>query len=158
MQDEVKPAPPQGPVKPTINGVVDSYFEWLGAGIYQVDQRQGSMHGKRSPVREVRYGVGDSRIFLRVDFEEEGSRLEGLEILAESPEQRMKIRLKGGSAAIIEGAGEAAFRDVAEIALPAQPDRANQVRLSFWQDGLPIQSVPSQGFLDIPAIETTGRA
>ncbi len=151
VPDAVKPAPPQGPVTPTINGVIDSYFEWLGAGIYRVDQRQGSMHGKRSPVREVRYGASDGRIFLRVDFDEESGSLEGMEILAESPEQRMKVRLKGGVAAVVEGAGEAAFRDIAEIALPAQPGRANQVRLSFWQDGLPVQSVPAQGFLEIPA-------
>src|SRR4051812_25124048 len=38
---------PEGPVFPRINGLVDSYFEWMGAGIYRVDQRSGSMHGKR---------------------------------------------------------------------------------------------------------------
>jgi acetylornithine deacetylase/succinyl-diaminopimelate desuccinylase-like protein len=103
-------------------------------------------------VREVRYGASDGRIFLRVDFDEESGSLEGMEILAESPEQRMKVRLRGGAATVVEGAGEAAFRDIAELALPTQPGQANQVRLSFWQDGLPVQSVPAQGFLEIPAV------
>jgi alpha-amylase/alpha-mannosidase (GH57 family) len=154
VQDEVKPVPPQGPISPTINGIVDSYFEWLGAGVYQVDSRQGSMHGKRAPVKEIHYGAGGSRIYLRVEFDEDVALLEGMEILAESPEQHVKVRLKGGVASVVEGTGEAAYRDIAEIALPAEPNHAQQIRLSFWQDGLPVQSVPPQGYLDIPADDT----
>jgi hypothetical protein len=64
------------------------------------------------------------------------------------------VRLKGGVASVVEGTGEAAYRDIAEIALPAEPNHAQQIRLSFWQDGLPVQSVPPQGYLDIPAVDT----
>src|SRR5258708_34726693 len=75
--------PPLGPISPNINGVVDSYFEWLGAGLYRVDQRSGAMHGKRALLREVRYGADESRVFLRIDFAEEPGGIEGLEIQAE---------------------------------------------------------------------------
>jgi alpha-amylase/alpha-mannosidase (GH57 family) len=146
--------PPLGPISPKINGVVDSYFEWLGAGVYRVDQRSGSMHGKRALVREVRYGVNDTRLFLRIDFAEDAANIEGLEIHAETPgtngqpERKVKILIKSG-AAVAEGAGgEAAFKDVMEISFPSVEDPA-RVRLSFWQDGLPIEAIPPQDYLQI---------
>ncbi len=83
MNREETITPPQGPVSPTINGVVDSYFEWLCAGVYKVDQRSCSMHGKRALVREVHYGANESNVFLRIDFVQDAEKLEGLEIHAE---------------------------------------------------------------------------
>src|SRR5438045_2236467 len=47
---------PCGPIRPVIDGEVTSYFEWLGAGIYHVDERSGSMHGRRFLVKEVMFG------------------------------------------------------------------------------------------------------
>src|SRR5260370_15535942 len=45
--------PPTGAVHPTIDGEVTSYFEWLSAGEYHVDERSGSMHGKKVLVNEA---------------------------------------------------------------------------------------------------------
>jgi alpha-amylase/alpha-mannosidase (GH57 family) len=146
--------PPLGPISPKINGVVDSYFEWLGAGVYRVDQRSGSMHGKRELVREVRYGANDSHLFLRIDFAEDAASLEGLEIHAEtpgktgSPEQKLKIVVKSGAALAEGDGGAAAFKDVMEISIPSV-DVPARVRLSFWQDGLPIEAIPPQDYLQI---------
>ena len=33
--------PPSGPISPRIDGEVSSYFEWMGAGLYRVDDRSG---------------------------------------------------------------------------------------------------------------------
>ena len=44
---------PSGPITPVIDGEVTSYFEWIGAGEYRVDERSGSMHGKKFVIREV---------------------------------------------------------------------------------------------------------
>jgi hypothetical protein len=144
---------PEGPISPKINGLVDSYFEWLGAGVYKVDQRSGSMHGKRALVREVRYGASDSRLYLRIDFAEEAANLEGLEVHAEvpgtngEPERKLKIKIAAGAAAV-EGTGAAAFDEVMEIALVSQ-EEAGRVRLSFWQDGVPVLAIPPQDYLRI---------
>jgi alpha-amylase/alpha-mannosidase (GH57 family) len=145
---------PDGPVSPRINGTVDSYFEWMGAGVYRVDQRSGSMHGKRVLVKEVHYGASDHRVYLRVDFAEDAEKLEGLEVHAEvpgrdrQPERKLKISVKG-SRAVVEGtAGAAAFDEVMEIALQVESD-PTEVRLSFWQDGLPVQAIPPQDYLRI---------
>jgi alpha-amylase/alpha-mannosidase (GH57 family) len=144
---------PEGPISPKINGLVDSYFEWMGAGVYKIDQRSGSMHGKRALVREVRYGASDARLYLRIDFAEEAANLEGLEVHAEmpgangEPERKLKIRIAAGAAAV-DGTGAAAFDEVMEIALIAQ-DETGKVRLSFWQDGLPILAIPPHDYLRI---------
>ena len=54
------------PCTPTIDGEVTSYFEWLGAGKYRVDERSGSMHGKKFLVREVQFGSdGESSVPAR---------------------------------------------------------------------------------------------
>ena len=45
--------PPTGPVKATVDGQVTSYFEWLGSGVYRVNQRTGAMHGQRFFVHEL---------------------------------------------------------------------------------------------------------
>ena len=151
---EEESTPPLGPISPEINGLVDSYFEWLGAGVYRVDQRSGSMHGKRALVKEVHYGANDSHLFLRIDFAEDAAGLEGLEIHAETPgangapEHKLTVGIKSG-AAVAEGpAGKAAFKDVMEISLPSMEDTA-RVRLSFWQDGLPVEAIPPQDYLQI---------
>ena len=148
--------PPAGPISPTINGVIDSYFEWLGAGVYRVDQRSGSMHGKRTLVKEVHYGRNDAAVFLRVDFTEDPTGIEDLEVHAEmpdsngKPERKLKVTLRPGGVLVEGKEGEAAFREVMEISLPAT-GVMSKVRLSFWQDGLPIQAIPPQDYLRIPA-------
>ena len=59
---------PSGAIYPVIDGEVTSYFEWIGAGSYRVDERSGSMHGKKVVVREVYYGSDGRHLFLRIDF------------------------------------------------------------------------------------------
>jgi alpha-amylase/alpha-mannosidase (GH57 family) len=150
--------PPRGLIRPVTNGVVDSYFEWLGAGVYRVDHRSGSMHGKRVLVKEVLYGTDGSNIFLRVDFEEQAASLVDLEIHAEipgaggKPECRLKVKFAPGAALVVEGAGQAAFRNVLEISIPVSGN-PDEVRLSFWQKGLPVEAIPSHDYLHVTEAE-----
>ena len=60
--------------------------------------------------------------------------------------KELSIAIKSGAAVVSAGDGKAAFRDVMEIALPAGP---SALRLSFWQDGLPIDAIPPQDFLRV---------
>ena len=138
---------PLGPIFPTVNGMVDSYFEWLGAGLYKVDQRQGSMHGKRALVKGVHYGTDGESVFLRVDFEEAAAALENLEIQVhsgEAAEHKCVIRIEDGLAVVHGGAAQAAFGDMLEISVPMNGE-GDKVGLSFWQDGLPVEAVPREG-------------
>jgi hypothetical protein len=141
---------PSAKIHPVVDGVVGSYFEWMGAGVYGVDQRDGAMHGKRALLKEVQYGSDGAAIFVRVDFAETAAQLEGLEIQVH-PEsgagQLAVIRIAGGAAVtdhVNDDRTQAAFRDVLEVGVEIR-DGLKGVRLSFWQDGLPIQSVPHGG-------------
>ena len=52
-------------LKPTIDGRVTSYFEWLAAGIYEVPS--GSMHRRQHVIRSIRFGFDAENLFIRID-------------------------------------------------------------------------------------------
>ncbi|MCS7316005.1 MAG: glycoside hydrolase family 57 protein, partial [Bryobacteraceae bacterium] len=63
---------PTGWIRPTIDGLITSYFEWLGAGEYRVDLRQSAMHGRRFLIRQLLYGCDAENLFLRLDLVSDG--------------------------------------------------------------------------------------
>ncbi len=165
-------APPTGPVRPHIDGLVSSYFEWLGAGSYRVDQRSGSMHGKRFVIRELTYGSDGQNLYLRIDFEESaGAALGGADAHftlhpAQDAQRVSFLALHFDNGRLVEresklanpGAAEApvefAFHKVLETrfslaALSVNPGGELRLQLSLWKDGLPVDALPPQGWLDI---------
>jgi alpha-amylase/alpha-mannosidase (GH57 family) len=137
-------------IRPVVDGLVGSYFEWMGSGSYGVDQRSGAMHGKRTLLREVRYGSDGVWVYVRIDFAESGAQLNGLEVQVH-PEtgttQLAIVRLVNGAAVLVRGEANqilAAWQEVLEIGIRIT-NKLKGIRLSFWQDGLPIQSVPQDG-------------
>lgn len=151
---------PTGPISPTIDGEVTSYFEWLGAGLYQVDERSGSMHGKKVLVNEVLFGSDGKRLFVRVDFrpgvQGELAGMEAriaLQSLENTPPHHVTIRFADGSACTGD-ALECAFRNVLETsfelaAIGVKPGRGVRFQLSLWASGLPVDAVPQQGWLEM---------
>jgi alpha-amylase/alpha-mannosidase (GH57 family) len=171
--------PPTGPIRPRIDGEVGSYFEWLGAGIYRVDARSGAMHGKRYLIRELHYGSDGQNLYLRVDFEaHQAEGLSGLEArfsiqagadaaLASSvvarfqegqvtPVQLQFARSRPGES----WAWELAFQKILEarLSLAALGVRAGQslrLQISLWREGLPVDAIPQQGWIEISTAEPT---
>jgi alpha-amylase/alpha-mannosidase (GH57 family) len=168
--------PPTGPIHPAVDGEVTSYFEWLGAGLYRVDERSGSMHGKKFLVREIQYGSDADNLYLRVDFhlgsEQCISEMEArLNIAAGDPVQSSQVTvrfdygrvhvtqlaLSGGAdgAARGEPPVEFAFKHVLEArlslsALGGGGGAPVRFQFSLWQGGLPMDAVPQQGWIEIP--------
>ena len=164
--------PPSGEIHPVIDGEVTSYFEWLGAGLYRVDERGGSMHGKKFLVRELYYGSDGQNFYLRVDFHrgseqtisEMEARLNMAVGQAAAPSQ-VTVRLDHGGAAVTNlklavppdpatPAVEFAFKQVIEarISLAALgSDGSAPVRFQFslWQGGLPMDAVPQQDWIEM---------
>lgn len=156
--------PPTGPVKATIDGEVTSYFEWLGAGIYRVDHRSGAMHGQRFFVQELRFGSDGHNLFLRLDF------VDG----AASPDTEIRLTVEpadhsaqpvtramslSGSEESEQGV-ECAYGRVCEIraSLPAFHVAAGhdlRFQLSLWQNGLPMEALPAQGWIELSTAEPT---
>ena len=168
--------PPSGPIHPVIDGEVTSYFEWLGAGLYRVDERSGAMHGKKFLVREVYYGGDGQNLYLRVDFhrgsEQTISEMEArLNIMAGDPAQssQVTVRFDYGRANVTElklaaapeaatAAVEFAFKNVLETrlslaALGAHGSARVRFQFSLWQGGLPMDAVPQQGWIEMPGMD-----
>lgn len=59
--------PPSNPLDVTLDGLVTTPFEWMGAGRYRPDPRSGAMHGGMPLLREVLYGLRDGALLVRVD-------------------------------------------------------------------------------------------
>jgi len=152
IQEEATQQEPLGSISPKVNGTVDSYFEWLGAGVFRVDARQGSMHGKRTLVKEVHYGADAKAVAVRIDFAETPEALNGLEVRVTVNGQDTQIRLDHGRATTPSTTAKAAFADMLEITVPSATD-INELSLTFWQDGLPIEAIPRHGTL---RVSTTG--
>jgi alpha-amylase/alpha-mannosidase (GH57 family) len=159
---------PSGAIYPVIDGEVTSYFEWMGAGAYRVDERSGSMHGKKFLVRDVFFGSGGTDLCLRVDFHPGYEReLAGMEArltvqtLDGGAPSFLEIGFSGGAARVTSrklatGAGdvECAFGRVLELRIPlsslgVQGGDGLRLQFSIWQGGLPIDAVPQQGWLEM---------
>ncbi|HET9481078.1 MAG TPA: glycoside hydrolase family 57 protein, partial [Candidatus Polarisedimenticolia bacterium] len=61
--------PPSGPVRPTLDGAVTDYFEWLAAGTCEAASGEGTMHYASGLIRRVLFGVAGGSLFVRVDPE-----------------------------------------------------------------------------------------
>jgi hypothetical protein len=82
---------PVGLVAPTIDGEVNSYFEWLDAGLFEVKDTAGAMHrSDRGPslVTGVRFGFDLKHLYVRIDFSRPA-----VDIVAEGHEVSLKFML-----------------------------------------------------------------
>lgn len=141
---------PLCPIHPVIDGEITSYFEWMGAGSYRVDRRTGSMHGHRFLVKELLYGADSESLYLRIDFLE-GENLDGMEVRVHIDAHSIRIGFREANAELLEGAEigvKAAYNKTLEISAPFVTERAS-VEVSVWQDGLPMDSLPQEGALEI---------
>jgi hypothetical protein len=156
---------PTGLIHPAIDGEVTTYFEWLGAGLYRADPRSGAMHGRQFPVREVHYGTDGLSVYLRLDFDTR------IDALAGGAELRVRFLVGGGTEPVTvavkieNGAAtstpkevKAALAQLLEIEVPfrvigVEAGVALQFSISLWQGGLPLGTLPHEGWLHLPTAE-----
>jgi len=151
---------PSGAIRPVIDGEVTSYFEWIGAGSYQVDERSGSMHGKKFLIREVMFGSDGSSLFLRLDFhpghEQELPGMEAritVQAIADGAPRSIALRMTA-SGVQAEPPVECGYGRILEARIPFEavgvPPRGGlRFQFSLWQDGLPLDAIPQQGWLEM---------
>jgi hypothetical protein len=164
---------PSGGISPLIDGEVTSYFEWMGAGVYRVDERSGSMHGKKVVVQEVQFGSDGVNFYLRVDFRAGYlPELSGMEARLKAQsldgefDSYIAIAFSAGGARPTEmrlaalpeaesaDAVECALGRVLEVQLSLKAmgiAAGNGLRFQFslWHSALPIDAVPNQGWLEM---------
>ena len=159
---------PTGLIRPRIEGEVSSYFEWLGAGVYRPDQRQGAMHGREFVAKELYYGSDGENLFVRVDLDQtRPGVLAGTEIRLALEGAGKDLQLNAMlTSEGVELAGDGVTRDAVQAAYgrtfelsfsletcgfdAGQPFR---MQLSVWRDGLPLDALPAQGWIEfVPAV------
>jgi alpha-amylase/alpha-mannosidase (GH57 family) len=160
--------PPTGFIHPRIDGDVSSYFEWLGAGVYRPDLRQGAMHGKQWLVQQLHYGSDGEAVFARLDLEQtKPGALAGAEV---------RVAMEGGgrnlqidavltsTGAEVQGGAQnrdgitAAYNRTFELSCQFErfgfePDEPFRMQFSIWREGLPLDALPAQGWIEfVPAL------
>ncbi|KAF0216080.1 MAG: glycoside hydrolase family [Geobacteraceae bacterium] len=58
---------PAALITPAINGMVDDYFEWLAAGLYDLTKQSSSMHASESLLQSFFFGFDRKALYLRID-------------------------------------------------------------------------------------------
>jgi hypothetical protein len=170
---EAVSVPPSAMLSPQIDGRVSSYFEWMGAGNYRPLTRATTMHGQPPIVKEVYYGRGTTTFFLRIDFFQ--NQLESIETVS----LRLRIRQEpgrapdeielrffrdagsgeitktlGGERRVGGTLGQAALKKILELAvsldsLGLEYDRLFDFQVSVWQEHLPLEVLPLEGWLTV---------
>ena len=155
---------PSGAITPTIDGEVTSYFEWIGAGIFRVDERSGSMHGKKFLVSEAQFGTDGTNLYLRADFHPAYlQELNGMEARLTMQAfdgwktHHVALAFTDGAAHVdkseVEGVA-CAFNRILEVRVPLAPlgvvsGAGLRFQFSLWQAGLPMDALPPDGWLEL---------
>lgn len=161
LQLEVKAnhQPPRGPIRPKVDGEVSSYFEWMGAGTYAIDQRQGAMHGQKFLIEELHYGSDGAWLFLRIDFVKGCEEtLRGAELRLQFGEVSVTVPLRtayeGGQhdGTIVTAAHGKIFE--MQVAMRGIGGHAGlKFQASIWKGGLPLDALPQQGVIELQSHE-----
>ena len=162
--------PPSEMVKIKVDGRESSYFEWLGSGLFSPERRSGAMHGRVFHLRELHYGFEEDRFCLRLDpFPDALTELGKIEFritiqaadevlivakldrgkLVEFSIEQARICLLGPAQAV-----EVAFDRILEVAVKKEIIQTRgvhklRVGVALWHEGLPIDVLPAEGFLDV---------
>jgi alpha-amylase/alpha-mannosidase (GH57 family) len=158
---------PTSAIKPTIDGMITSYFEWMGAGTYRKD-RSGAMHSRESLLKELRYGSDTRYLYVRADFNEPITGDDNIEFRLNFKNQSGEVfhtthtwrsgRLELSQTDLNANSVRAALGSIYEAEIPFSEIRVKygetvRVSLSLFRDGLPIAALPPAGDLDIDTRE-----
>jgi hypothetical protein len=168
-------------IRPQIDGKGLGYFDWMGAAAHVADQRSSAMHGKIHFLDTLYAGINETNLYCRVDFiqppsvwPDAGSRLVlGIEsVSGNGPVRTFRVefevakgqlvscslRENGDSqpARAVDGiyaSMDSIFECQAPLALTgASPGTLLRLRVSLWQDQLPLDVLPQEGSLELHVV------
>jgi hypothetical protein len=150
------------------DGRESSYFEWLGAGLYSPEGRDGSMHGRVCLLKQLRYGFSSDKFHLRVDvFDAARGRghegefrvtIRGKEeirvVIRVNNEQVSSFQVETKDYCLVRPVEfvQVAYDRILEISinrklLPLAGHTNFSVSVALWEGGLPVDLLPSEGWL-----------
>jgi alpha-amylase/alpha-mannosidase (GH57 family) len=160
----------RGFIRPTIDGLVTSYYEWYQGAQVDVKKSGGSMHKSESLITSIYYGFNKDFLFLRLDpkisFDEFEEGTEFSIITSIPSEIKITVPLKGKEikATIFEKSNdvwimtkeitEVAFLDIFEIGisfadLKAKKEDEIHLFISISKDNEEMERCPWRGHLSI---------
>jgi hypothetical protein len=118
------------------------------------------MHGKKFLISELRFGTNGDKLFVRLDFtaEDFAPTEVRLTVRPEGAGAGLTVLLtvsRGGAAVAGPSDGvECAYRRVLELAVPlgaaGVPPRGRlRFQCSLWQNGLPVDTAPHHGWIEL---------
>jgi alpha-amylase/alpha-mannosidase (GH57 family) len=170
---KAKVVAPMGRIAPHVDGQITSYFEWLGAGVYSPDYRSSSMHGGARCLDALYFGHDERALYLRLDltekFPEEYPRFEVRVNVDGESRARIQARVEQGRLGSVQfwkrdeqilvplGTGDqlqVAFRRIFELRLDyalagLAAGEKTSFQVSLWAEDLPLQVIPSEGWLTL---------
>ena len=174
-------------LRPTIDGEVTNYFEWVGAGELDIVESSGSMHQvapmPKRMVTAIRFGFDADALFVRVDLARRAA-----DLLADKgelrltffspPGHRVSFRREGSEHRLTvqerrpgdgwesrEGStSRGAAGHIVELAvsfadLGAKPGQTLSLSIGLYQDGQALEQYPPHHPLDVtvPAADFAAR-
>jgi hypothetical protein len=150
--------PPVMFINPCIDGFDSNFYEWKGAGLYDLTKEGGAMHRTSKLVQKLVYGFDRENLYIRLDAAEKFSDLKGLCV-------EIKMTQAGKTAGIkfimddrkIEGYDidtrgiEFAAGDIFEAKIPftklghMTDIKEFKMLIVISRDGLEIEKIPEKG-------------
>lgn len=165
-----RPVPPTDWLQVEVDGRVTSYFEWLGAGYYAPERRDGTMHAQVYCIGEIFYGFSADCFYLRVDSSREPfAQLGDCEfrfVFEDQSEMKLVARVHNGNVAgwsaerkgiVLEDAprkisvalGKIIELSVAKELFLLAGQKTLRFSVSLWRNGLPVDVLPPEGFIEV---------
>jgi alpha-amylase/alpha-mannosidase (GH57 family) len=162
---------PRRLISPIIDGLVGAFYEWHGAGRFDVAGSGGSMHRADSRIHYVRFGFDTRNLYLRLDFASPAARLRPgescsvlflagepvravMEVTPDGTDSRLQVQRDSGWEAI-DVPLEAALGTVLEVAVPweafpkIKEDREISFVISFNSGKVETERVPQRTVITI---------
>ena len=166
MTFDPRHTPPSGFLHPSVDGRRTSYYEWQGAGVWNLEGGGGAMHRAAGLARSLRYGFDVSHFYLRLDWSEPpGASVDlAIECVAADArvitihglargEPRVTVRAERAERAEPEVAGaRCSIDDVLELSLPlaalgAAAGAELELVFTFLRSGTIVERVPPEAAL-----------
>ncbi len=148
---------PQSHISPTINGVHDSFFEWVGCGVVDESKLFSTMDRVRGPVNKILYGQDEKCIYFAFDYDAEKlCECDTIGIIIEPIEFHEKISFHS----VGDINHKESFKDITieivakkwlEICIDKSSIRVDklQIRFELFNENNVIQTLPGFGELEI---------
>ncbi|MGF1678588.1 MAG: glycoside hydrolase family 57 protein [Candidatus Methylacidiphilales bacterium] len=165
---ETPALPPRDFILPEVGGFLEGFYEWMGAGYFDVSQQQTAMFQSDRRVRSLYYGFNPQRIFMRVDLahpwrgviEFRFSKPSALVVRAESMEGNVSLSYQiGGTGRFMPVSaphGDIAWNQCLEWALDFEvmnwipPLQTIALEVAVMENSLELERYPERGMLEFP--------